>query len=220
MSNYTPTLVNIQPEHICEETVLIQWDDGTTSYECPCKLKVIEQPKETSIKPPNTCSIHSENSTWNGRAITCGGALDFNGNWLTCTCERTPTPPPPLRIEIRSLKQCHRVEHYKNPQDLPVDANCMCGECKPQTPQTRLATERSDNEGLTPMVHGMGLLSMTGGGSTNSLERTGACTPQCSCEILNEPCGDREEEPEEMFVPPKRTDSVIGLTIQGGLART
>jgi hypothetical protein len=50
------------------------------------------------------------------------------------------------------------------------------------------------------------------------LERTGACTPQCSCELSGEPCGDRQESDEEsQFVPAKRTDSVIGLTNQGTL---
>lgn len=54
--------------------------------------------------------------------------------------------------------------------------------------------------------------------ATNSLERTGACTPQCSCEMSGRPCGDRQESEEEPdFVPGKRTDSVIGLTNQGGL---
>ena len=194
----------------------------------------------------NTCSIHGEISYWNGRSMTCGGARDFNGNWLTCTCVQIPVPappplsemksmpPPPSWAESRPLRHCHRAENYKSPKDLPLDAYCMCGECKPRSLTEDLFTRpSSDDELLSPMIRGgssTSLRSMTDtvrlrtatvGGSSNSLDRTGACSPQCSCEVLGNPCGDRQEIPEEPeFVLPKRTDSVIGLTLQGGLARS
>ncbi len=145
--------------------------------------------------------------------------------------EMRPLLPPLSWLESRPLRHCHRVANYKSPKDLPLDAYCMCGECKPRP---RLSTEElftlpySDDELLSPMVRGgssSSLRSMTGAvrlrsmtGGSNSVERTGACTPQCSCEVSATPCGDRQEIPEEPeFVPPKRTDSVIGFTNQGGL---
>ena len=144
--------------------------------------------------------------------------------------------PPPSWLESRPLRYCHRIANYKSPKDLPLDAYCMCGECKPRSLTEELfARPSSDDEHLSPMVRGGNgsgsssslrsmtgatrLRSTTGGGSSNSLERTGACTPQCSCEVSATPCGDRQEIPEgeSEFVPPKRTDSAIGLTLQGGL---
>lgn len=204
----------------------------------------------------NTCSIHGEISSWNGRSMTCGGARDFNGNWLTCTCVNMPAPPPlsemrpllpkpvppplsempppPSWAESRPLRHCHRVGEYKNPKDLPLDAYCLCGECKPRSrapTEDIFARPHSDDEissirggstSLRSMTGATRLRSTTGGGSSgssNSLDRTGACTPQCSCEVSGKPCGDRQESEEE-FVPPKRTDSVIGLTLQGELVRS
>jgi hypothetical protein len=69
---------------------------------------------------------------------------------------------------------------------------------------------------------------MTGGagstkGSSNSLEKTGACTPQCSCERLAEPCGDRYELPDEPdehdLAPWRRSDSAIGLDMNGKVVK-
>jgi len=195
-------------------------------------------------KMSTTCLIHGEISSWNGRSITCGGAFDWSGNSLTCTCVKAPPPLcemksmpfPPSWLESRPLRHCHRVENYKSPKDLPVDACCMCGECESRsraTTEELFALPRSDDGHLSPMIRGgssstlrsmtgtVRLRSATGGGSSNSLERTGACTPQCSCEISATPCGDRQESEEEPYVlPDKRTDSVIGITFRGGLARS
>lgn len=205
-----------------------------------------------------SCLIHGEISYWNGRYMTCGGERDFNGNWLTCTCVELPVPdplpmcmkpfesvppplsempPPPSWAESRPLRHCHRVENYRSPKDLPLDACCLCGECKPRSrapTEDIFALPRSDDEipsmmgggsstSLRSMTGSVRLRSATGGGSSgssNSLERTGACTPLCSCEVLGNPCGDRQESEEERFVPGKRTDSVIGLTLQGELVRS
>ena len=193
----------------------------------------------------NTCSIHGEISYWNGRSITCGGACDFNGNWLTCTCVKIPVPapppvcemkpllPPPSWLESRPLRHCHRVDKYKDPKDLPLDAYCLCGECRPRSrapTEDIFALPRSDeippmmgggsSTSLRSMTGSVRLRSTTGGGSSNSLDRTGACTPLCSCEVSGKPCGDRQESEEEQFLPDRRTDSVIGLTLQGGLVRS
>jgi hypothetical protein len=175
------------------------------------------------------CFIHDKieypGTYSNGRSITCGG--------VTCTCVKAPPPlcemtlpPQPSWIESRPLRHCHRSDEYKNPKDLPLDAHCLCGDCKPRP----RATTEELFANLSPMIRGGSssslrsitggarLRSATGGSSSNTLERTGACTPQCSCEVSATPCGDRQESEEEPeIVPDKRTDSVIGLTIQGGL---
>ena len=128
----------------------------------------------------------------------------------------------------RILRHCYRVDKYKRPEDLPPTARCLCGgECTQQP--------YSDTEGeYTPMMAGgsgsngrgsngsgsNGSGSKSSKGSSNSLERTGACTPQCSCELLSEPCGDRQELPEEHDLNPwRRSDSAIGLDINGNIVK-
>ncbi len=101
----------------------------------------------------------------------------------TCTCKKMPMLPPLSWIVSRPLRHCHRRDKYKNAKDLPLNAYCMCGECEPPS---RPATEEVFHTALVSSVTGPTRLRPVG--SSNSLE-----IPE--------------------FVPPKRTDSLVGLAL-------
>ncbi len=98
-------------------------------------------------------------------------------------CKKMPLLPPLSWIVSRSLRHCHRRDKYKNAKDLPLNAYCLCGECEPPS---RPATEEVFHTALVSSVTGPTRLRPIG--SSNSLE-----IPE--------------------FVPPKRTDSLVGLAL-------